>query len=84
MEIFDELEKVKTSTSIRTSGGGGNDDGDDNDDVIGYYEKLINAKEYIPIELSRINNILQNDIDKLNGITIDSLTKRANILRLLL
>lgn len=84
LEIFDELEKVKTSTSTRTSGGGGNDDGDDNDDVIGYYEKLINAKEYIPIELSRINNILQNDIDKLNGITIDSLTKRANILRLLL
>ncbi len=84
LEIFDELEKVKTSTSISTSGGGGNDDSDDNDDVIGYYEKLINAKEYIPIELSRINNILQNDIDKLNGITIDSLTKRANILRLLL
>ncbi|CAX42633.1 protein disulfide-isomerase precursor, putative [Candida dubliniensis CD36] len=82
LEIYDQLEKFKTTT---TSGGGsGSGSGSSGGDDVEYYEKLINAKEYIPIELSRINNILQNDIDKLNGITIDSLTKRANILKSLL
>ena len=55
-----------------------------NGDSIEYYKKLISAKEFIPAELARVDNILINDIDKINGITIDSLTKRANILRLLI
>ncbi|EMG46233.1 putative protein disulfide-isomerase A6 [Candida maltosa Xu316] len=53
-------------------------------ETIEYYKKLVGAKEYIPSELSRVEDILTNDIDKLNGLTIDSLTKRANILRSLL
>ncbi|RCK67403.1 Protein disulfide-isomerase C17H9.14c [Candida viswanathii] len=53
-------------------------------DSVDYYKKLVGAQEFIPAELSRVENILINDISKINGITIDSLTKRANILRLLL
>lgn len=53
-------------------------------DSVDYYKKLVSAKEFIPSELSRVENILNNDIDKINGITIDSLTKRANILKLLI
>lgn len=53
-------------------------------DSVDYYKKLVSAKEFIPAELSRVENILNNDIDKINGITIDSLTKRANILKLLI
>ncbi|KAK6201153.1 protein disulfide isomerase [Scheffersomyces amazonensis] len=54
--------------------------------TIDYYKKLLNKiingeEEFFKLELSRLNNILEKDISKLKGSTIDSMQRRSNILK---
>ena len=82
-KVLQELTESEKLIELNNS----DDGGGDIDVDVEYYklilESLIIDSQAIEIEQNRLEEILHKDIDKLNGITIDSIRKRQNILNLI-
>lgn len=55
-------------------------------EMVPYYKKLLNKvingeSVFFKSEIARLVKILENDVEKLNGKTVDSMEKRLNVLR---